>query len=348
MSAPDGAIQSDEALGIDHPHALALARATEASARAAAQWLGSGEPIDLSRAARIAMKRKLDEAPFAAEIVIGDGPDDTNHTSPLSIGKRIGPSGVAATHELALDPTEGASFLVHGQTNALSVAALAPPDTFLRPGPAFYMAKVATSREVQGLIDPTAPVSEILATTARALGKQVKELTVFVLEKSRHRRLIEEIEHAGARVALFPAGDVAGALMAATPDSGIDLMIGTGGSSEGIISAAAIRALDGVFMARFDPQLATEHIAVREAGLDTARWMEADTLAQSTDILIAATGITTGILLDGIAQTFQSESAQTMILSGATGDRCITTTYRPAGTGPEYVDSLEAYADAIE
>ena len=338
----------DEPLGIDHPFALALARATEDSARAAARWLGSGEPIDLSRAARIAMKRKLDEAPFAAEIVIGDGPDDTNHRSPLSIGKKTGPKDTEATFELALDPTEGASFLVHGQTNALSIAALAPQGAFLRPGPAFYMSKLATSREAQGLIDPTAPLPEILATIARAHGKQVQELTIFILEKPRHRRLIEAVEAAGARIALFPAGDVAGALMAATPDSGIDALIGTGGSSEGIISAAATRALDGVFLARFDPQLATEHIAVREAGLDTARWMDADDLVKTRDVLIAATGITTGILLDGISQTYQSECAQTMILSGPTGDRSINSTYRPAGTGPEYVDSLEAYADAVE
>lgn len=335
-------------LGIDHPHARALARVTEESARAAAGWLGHGEAIDLSRAARVAMKRALDGAPFGAEIVIGDGPDDTDHRSPLSLGKQTGPNDAAVIHDLALDPTEGASYLVHGQTNAMSVAVLSPPETLLRPGPAFYMAKFATSREAQGLIDPNAPIPEILDTLARALGKKVTDLTIFVLEKTRHRRLIDTVESCGARVALFPAGDIAGVLMAAIPESGIDAMMGTGGSSEGVISAAAVRALGGVFMARFEPQLSTEHIAVREAGLDTSRWMDADAMATSKDILFAATGITTGILLDGIAQSQYSESANTLLIAGASGERSHMTTHRETGGGSEYVDSLEAYIDAVE
>lgn len=199
------------------------------------------------------------------------------------------------------------------------------------------MAKLATSCEVRGLIDPTAPLAETLGVLARSLGKKVGDLTVFVLEKSRHQRLIEGIEELGARVALFPAGDIAGVLMAAMPDSGIDVMIGTGGSSEGVISAAAVRALGGVFMARFDPQLATEHVAVREAGLDTERWMDVEELVSTDDILFAATGITSGILLDGVVRTRFGEQASTMTISGRTGEYCHAMTSRPTGRAVEDV-----------
>lgn len=338
---------SDVDWGIDHLYARDLALATEASARAAANWLKNGEAFDLSRSARIAMKRALSDASFAAEIVIGDGPDDSNHRSPLSVGRRFGVDQ-GEVLDLALDPTEGASYLVNGQTNALSVAALAPKGTLLKPGPAFYMAKIATSREVVGRIDPTAPIPDILATMAKALGKSVTDLTIFVLEKPRHRGLIEAVEQAGARVALFPAGDIAGVAMAAIPDSGIDAMMGTGGSSEGVISAAIVRALGGVFLARFNPQLATEHMAVRDAGLDTDRWMEADELAASDETIVAATGITSGILLDGVTNVMGAQSASTMIFGGRQGERVYQTTYRSQSVDQEYVDSLEAFSDAVE
>jgi len=332
---------------VEHPAALALAKATEMSARAAAAWVGHGEAIDMSRAARLAMKRALDEAPFGAEIVVGDGPDETNHRSPLSVGKTCGMTDPGVLFDLALDPTEGASFLTRGQTNAISIAALAPPGTMMRPGPAFYMAKFAAPPEAKGVIDPSAPVPEILETLARALGKKVSDLRVFVLEKPRHRRLIESIEGCGARVASFPAGDIAGVLMAAIPDSGIDAMMGTGGCSEGIISACAARAIGGMFCGRFDPQLSTEHAAVREAGLSTERWMDADDLVGSRNVLVAATGITTGLVLDGVERTLNSERTQTLILSGTSRDRIIRTAYRSLGGGQEYVDRLEAAADAV-
>ena len=338
--------------GIDHPFARDLVRATEEAARAAANWLKNGEAFDLSRSARIAMKRALDDASFSAEIVIGDGPGDSAHKLPLSLGKRVGPGDhgldKGGAFDLALDPTEGASYLVRGQTNALAIAALAPEGTLLRPGPAFYMAKIVTSKEVIGRIDPGAPVPETLGVIAKSLGKSVCDLTVFVLEKPRHRGLIEDIEHAGARVALFPAGDIAGVAMAAIPDSGIDAMIGTGGSSEGVISAAIVRALGGVFLGRFNPQLSTEHIAVRQAGIDTNQWMEIDEIVTNDDTIVAATGITSGILLDGVTDIMGAQAASSMIFAGCSGERVYQTTYRPYGQGQEYIDALEASSDAVE
>jgi len=346
MAATD--LDDPSTWGINHPFARDLVNATENAARAAANWLKNGEAFDLSRSARLAMKRSLSEASFNAEIIIGDGPDDTHHKSPLSVGKTVGPGGKGEVFDIALDPTEGASFLVHGQTNALSVAALAPRGSLLRPGPAFYMAKIATSREVAGLVDPRAPVPEILATIAKALDKPISQLTIFVLEKPRHRGLIEVIQETGARVALFPAGDIAGVAMAAIPDSGIDVAMGTGGSSEGVISAAIVRALGGVFMGRFNPQLSTEHMAVRQAGLDTDRWMEADEISSSEHTIVTASGITSGILLDGVTNVMGSQAASTMIFAGGRGERVLQTTYRPEGRAQEYVDSLEAYVDAVE
>ena len=157
-------------------------------------------------------------------------------------------------------------------TNALAVIAMAPTGAMFEPGPSFYMEKFAAPKEAMGKIDPQAPTGDKLVALAKALGKPVSELTVFVLEKPRHNELIEEIYRAGARVALYPAGDVGGALMAAIPDSGIDALMGCGGTPEGILSACAIRAMGGVFFAHLDPQLMSEKAAVKAEALDTPRW----------------------------------------------------------------------------
>jgi fructose-1,6-bisphosphatase II len=149
------------------------------------------------------------------------------------------------------------------------------------------------------------------------------------LEKPRHRDLVNEILAAGARVAMYPAGDVAGALMAAIPGSGIDALMGTGGTPEGVMSACAIRAIGGEFLARLDPQLQTEAKAVHDAGIDTARWFERDELITSDDVFFCATGITTGLMLEGVERTKAHYKMQTMMITGATGERQIMTSYLP-------------------
>jgi len=164
---------------------------------------------------------------------------------------------------------------------------------------------------------------------AEVLNKDVSQLTIYVLEKPRHRELIDDIIRAGARVALYPAGDVAGALLAAIPGSGIDALMGTGGTPEGVMSACAVRGLGGEFLARIDPQLHTEAKAVREAGLSTSRWYARDELIASDDVFFCATGITTGLMVDGVERTRTHYKVQTMMVIGATGERQIITSYLP-------------------
>jgi fructose-1,6-bisphosphatase II len=224
---------------------------------------------------------------------------------------------------------EGTSYLVRGQTNALAVLAVAARGAMMNPAPAFYMEKFVASAPALGKIDPSWPVEKKLVTLAGLLDKDVSDLTVFVLEKPRHRELVDRILKAGARVALYPAGDVAGALMAAIPGSGIDALMGTGGSPEGVMSACAIRAIGGEFLARLDPQLQTEAKAVKDAGIDTTRWYRRDEIIASGNVFFCATGITTGLMLEGVERTKSHYKLQTMMITGATGERQIMTTFMP-------------------
>lgn len=305
----------------------ALRHATESTARAAYDWIGRGEKSLSDKAAIAAMRRELDNLPIAGTIVVGDTSGSDGRA--LQAGTRVGLADATNEQDIAVDPVEGTAYLARGQTNAMAVVAVAPRGAMYRPGPAFYMEKFAAPPAAKGKIDPAAPIEDKLAALARVLGKRVSELTVYVLEKPRHNVLVARIHQAGARVALYPAGDVAGALVASIPESGIDALIGTGGTPEGIISACAIRALGGEFFARLDPQLPSEIAAVKKAGLDTARWLSLDDLVRSDQVAFAATGITTGLLFEGVERTAHHERTQTLLISGYTGERQLLTTYHP-------------------
>jgi fructose-1,6-bisphosphatase II len=307
---------------------FSLRRVTESAAMAAFSWIGRGDGQDAGRAALDAMRAALADVDIDAVVAIGEA---TKGEAPQpERGERFGHKSASFKADIAVDPVEGTSYLVRGQTNALAVLAVAPRGTMLNPGPAFYMEKFVASAPARGKIDPRWPVEKKLATLAEVLGKDVFELTVFVLEKPRHRDLVNRIIQTGARVALYPAGDVAGALMAAIPGSGIDALMGTGGTPEGIMSACAIRALGGEFLARLDPQLQTEAKAVKEAGIDTSKWYERDEIIASDNVFFCATGITTGLMLEGVERTKTHYKVQTMMITGATGERQILTSYMPS------------------
>ncbi len=304
----------------------ALRKATEAAARAAYQWIGRGERGQGSLAAAKAMYEELAKLPiFGTVIVGGDGEDDEDRN--LNTGKCIGATGGEREFDVAVDPVEGITYLAKGMTNAMAAICLAPKGTLFDPAPAFYMEKFAAAPAAKGRIDPAAPVENKLTELAKILAKPVSELTVFVLEKPRHRELVERIHQAGARVALFPAGDIAGALMAAIPNSGIDALMGTGGTREGLISACAIRAMDGEFSGRFDPQLATEKAAVAKAEMDTSVWYAVEDLVRSDEVYFSATGITTGLLFTGVEHLNDYESTQSLLIAGSSGERQILTTF---------------------
>lgn len=307
---------------------FSLRRVTERAATAAFSWIGRGDGQDAGRAALDAMREALAEVDIDAVVAIGEA---TPGEAPQpQRGERLGRPGAAFKADIAVDPVEGTSYLVRGQTNALAVLAVAPRGAMMNPGPVFYMEKFVASAPARGKIDPRWPTEKKLSALAEALNKDVGDLTVFVLEKPRHRELVEKILASGARVALYPAGDVAGALMAAIPGSGIDALMGTGGTPEGIMSACAIRAIGGEFLARLDPQLQTEAKAVKDAGIDTSRWFERDEIISSDNVFFCATGITTGLMLEGVERSKNHYKVQTMMITGATGERQILTTYMPS------------------
>jgi fructose-1,6-bisphosphatase II len=306
---------------------FSLRRVTEAAACAAFSWIGRGDSLDAGRAALDAMRVALAEVDIDAVVAIGEA---TRGEAPQpQRGERLGHPGSAFKADVAVDPVEGTSYLVRGQTNALAVLAVAARGAMMNPGPAFYMEKFVASAPALGKIDPIWPVEKKLTTLADVLNKDVSDLTVFVLEKPRHRELVDRILAAGARVALYPAGDVAGALMAAIPGSGIDALMGTGGTPEGVMSACAIRAIGGEFLARLDPQLQTETKAVKDAGIDTAKWYQRDEIITSDDVFFCATGITTGLMLEGVERSKSHYKVQTMMITGASGERQILTSYMP-------------------
>lgn len=328
----------------DQLFVYALCRVTEAAARAATGLVGRGSRGQSSHTAIEAMRAELSKLAISGRVVIGED-NPVGDMPPNAIGL---PTGLELTggregdtrFDIVVDPIEGTSYLARGMTNAMAVMALAPEGALFDPGPAFYMEKFAASAKARGKIDPSAPTQVKLGQLSSVLDKPVSELTVFVLEKPRHRELVNQIHNAGARVALYPAGDVAGALMAAMPDfgsgSGIDALMGTGGAREGMLSAVAIRALGGEFTMRIDPQLTTEKAAVSKAEMDTKAWMTLNDLVKSDNVHFTATGITTGLLFEGVEREGPMERTQSLLISGpsahhATGRRQVLSTWHQLG-----------------
>ncbi|MBT3239091.1 MAG: fructose-bisphosphatase class II [Rhodospirillaceae bacterium] len=307
------------------PSAYTLRKVTEAAAYAAYEWIGRGERGHGDNAAINAMYDRLDGLGVSATVIVGDGdPEDDKGLLP---GTKIGPVDAEPDFDLALDPIEGTTYLARGMTNALAAVAMAPAGTLFEPGPSRYMEKLVVPPSARGLVSPEMPVKDRLEALAKALDKPVSDLTVFVLEKPRHRELVKQIYNAGARVALYPAGDIAGAIMASIPGSNIDALMGTGGTREVMVAACAVRALGGDLYGRIDPQLTTEKAAVSEVGMDTREWRGIETLVTSDDVMFSATGITTGLLFDGVAEKAGEIVTQSLLIAGPDGQRQILTSY---------------------
>jgi len=304
----------------------ALRAASESAARAAAAQVGCGLAERVDGAASQAMSEALARLPFAVRVAAGEGRE--SEVSSLYDGQILGGDGGAPLFDLAVDPGEGTTYLADGFTNAMTVLALAPAGAIRIPAPALYMEKFTAPPAAKGQIDPSWPVAEKLAALAKLLGKEIAELTIFVLEKPRHRALIDKIRELGAEVTSFPAGDVAGALLSALPNSGIDAMMGTGGVREGILSVCAARALGAEFQGRIDPQLQSEQQAVKRAGIDLTRWIPGEEFVTSADTHFCATGITTGLLLEGVERVEGRDRVQTLMIAGSTGESQLQTTWR--------------------
>ena len=295
--------------------ALDIVRITEAAALASARWLGRGDKEAGDGAAVDAMRISFATLHIDGMVVIGEGEKD--HAPMLYNGEKVG-MGDGPSLDVAVDPVEGTNLLAYGRPNAISVVGVAPKGNMFNPGPSFYMQKLVVSREARDVIDLDAPVKDNLVNVAKAMGKSVQDLVVFVLDKPRHQRLIEEIRTAGARIQLQTDGDVAGSLMAVDPRSEVDLMMGTGGTPEGVLAACAIKGMGGQILARLDPQSYVEKEAINEAGIDLREVLTVNDLVRSDDCFFAATGISGGDFLRGVRYSARHAVTHSLVLRGKT------------------------------
>lgn len=308
----------------DRNLALDLVRVTEAAALSSSRWLGRGDKNAGDQAAVDAMRLSFNTLPIDGTIIIGEGEKD--EAPMLFNGEHVG-NGQGLAVDVAVDPVEGTNLLAYGRSNAISVVGLAPKGSMFLPGPSFYMRKLVVPVEAKGVVDLDAPVEDNLRKIAKALGKDVDDLLVFVLDKPRHKDLIDAIRQAGARITLHTDGDVAGSLMAIDPDASVDVMMGTGGTPEGVLSACAIRALGGRMLARLDPQKDEEKRALAEAGIDCRPVLTEETLVASDDTYFAASGISGGTFINGVHYTGTHAICHSMVMRGKTGTMRRITSY---------------------
>jgi len=305
--------------------ALELVRVTEAAALTAGRHMGRGDKTAGDRAAVDAMRLVLNSIEIDGVIVIGEGEKD--EAPMLFNGERIGAGGVPV--DIAVDPVDGTRLLALGRSNALSTVALAERGSMFFPGPIVYMEKLAVGPDGKGRIDLRAPIGDNLASIARAKGADVSDLTVVILDRPRHEALIHDVRKAGARIRLITDGDVAGALMTAWPDSGIDVLVGIGGSPEGVLAACALRCMGGELQARLHPRDEQESTKARALGYDLDRVLSMDDLVRSEEIFFAATGITDGELLHGVKYTGRGAETHSLVMRARTGTvREITASHR--------------------
>lgn len=301
---------------------LDLVRVTEITALAAGRWIGSGNYEAAHRAASRAMADALDTLEINGRVVIGEE-GRLGSFSPLSSGRQVG-TGNGPEVDLVVDPIDGTNLLIKGRPGAISVVGIAPRGTMWSPVPAIYMDKIVVDRQAAEALVPEcmdAPAAWTLALVARVKQKAVRDLTVIVLDRPRHKDLIAEIRETGARILLRDEGDAEGALVAAVPETDVDILMGIGGASQGVIAACAVKALGGGMLARLAPQSEAERQAVQKAGLDATVVLTCDQLIQSNEIFFAATGITDSVLLP--AMQFQGTYAEThsLLLRAETGTR---------------------------
>jgi fructose-1,6-bisphosphatase II len=300
----------------DRNLALELVRVTESAATFAAQWIGRGDKIAADQAAVDAMRLMLDTVSMHGVVVIGEGEKD--EAPMLFNGEEVG-DGTGPEVDVAVDPLEGTRLTALGMPNAISVIAVSERDTMFFPGAALYMDKIAVGPEAADAIDIEATPTENLERVAEAKRVGVNDLTVVVLERDRHDDLIAELREAGARVNLIRDGDVAPAIAAAQSVRGIDLLMGIGGTPEGVISAAAIKCLGGAMQGKLWPRNEDERRRLLEAGFDIDRVLTADDLVQGDDVFVAATGVTTGALLNGVRVVRDHVETDSIVMRSRSG-----------------------------
>lgn len=300
---------------------LDLVRVTEAAALAAGRWIGSGNYAAVHKAATEAMYNHLDTMGISGCVVIGEEREIDGQSL---LGRHTTFGRDESLLDLAVDPIDGTQLLIAGKPGAISVIGVAPRGSMWSPDPAEYLEKIVVDREAAAVLVPEcmdAPAAWTLALVARKKKKPVRDLVVAVLDRARHQDLIEEIRSTGARILLRDEGDAEEALVAATPGTGVDLLMGVGGATQGVLAACAVKAMGGAMLARLAPQSAEEREAITAAGLDEKRIWTHDEMVQTDSLFFAATGITESALLPGILFSGSYAKTYSLLIRSETGTR---------------------------
>ncbi len=306
--------------------ALELVRVTEAGAIAAGRWVGRGDKEGADGVAVDAMRALIGTVQMDGIVVIGEGEKD--NAPMLYNGERVG-DGTGPKCDVAVDPVDGTTLTAKGMPNAVSIMAVAPRGSMYDPSAVFYMDKLVAGPDAADVVDIDVSVAENIRRTAKAKGSSKEDITVCVLDRPRHQELVEQIRATGARIKFILDGDVAGAIMAARPDTGVDLLIGVGGTPEGIITACAMKAIGGVIQARLRPRDDDELQKAIDAGHEIGRVLSTDDLVTGDDCFFVATGITDGELLRGVRYAHFGATTHSLVMRSRSGTvRTITSEHQ--------------------
>lgn len=317
--------------------ALELVRVTESAALAASRWVGRGDKNGADGAAVDAMRTVLSTVAMDGIVVIGEGEKD--EAPMLYNGEKVG-DGSAPQTDVAVDPIDGTTLTALGRANAIAVIAVSERGTMFNPGPCVYMKKIAVGPEAAGSIDIRASATDNLKWIAKAKGESVRDLTVVILDRDRHQELIAEVRASGARVKLIGDGDIYGAIATAWPDAGVDVLLGVGGSPEGVTAAAALKSMGGEIQALLAPRNPEERRDAIKAGYDLDKVLTTDDLVSGENCFFAATGITDGDLLRGVRYEHGGARTQSLVMRSRSGTvRMVDARHR--------IDKLSAFA-AVE
>ncbi|WP_199441331.1 class II fructose-bisphosphatase [Umezawaea beigongshangensis] len=300
----------------DRNLAMELVRVTEAAAMAAGRWVGRGDKNGGDGAAVDAMRKLIGTVSMRGVVVIGEGEKD--EAPMLFNGERVG-DGNGPDCDVAVDPVDGTTLMAKGMPNALAVLAVAERGAMFDPSAVFYMEKLAVGPEAADVIDITAPIAENLRRVAKAKHSDVSDVTVCVLDRPRHEKLVGEIREAGARIHFISDGDVAGAISAARPGTGVDVLIGIGGTPEGIIAAAALKCMGGAMQAKLWPKDDEERQKALDAGHDLDRVLGTDDLVRGDNVFFCATGVTDGDLVRGVHYRAGGCTTQSIVMRSKSG-----------------------------
>jgi fructose-1,6-bisphosphatase II len=300
----------------DRNLAMELVRVTEAAAMAAGRWVGRGDKNGGDQAAVDAMRKLIGTVSMRGVVVIGEGEKD--EAPMLYNGEQVG-NGDGPECDVAVDPVDGTTLMSKGMPNAVAVLAVAERGAMYDPSAVFYMEKIAAGPEAAGVLDLTAPVSENIRRVAKAKNIDVSDVTVCILDRPRHERLVKEVREAGARIHFIADGDVAGAIAAARPDTGVDLLLGIGGTPEGIITAAAMKCMGGAIQGRLWPRDDAERRKALDAGHDLDQVLTTDDLVRGDNVFFCATGVTDGGLVRGVRYREGGCTTQSIVMRSKSG-----------------------------